>query len=150
MIQRIQTIYILLAAVLGGVGLFLNWVSYELVDQVFNLIPIGEGDDGVHSSFLVFPLAMLLGVHIAAIFQFKNRKQQMQSVRIAMVVALLTLVGFSFEHYRNINAFAAQADVQMHYGMATIFPIVVLVLDWMALKAIKKDEDLVRSVDRLR
>ncbi|MFZ4786296.1 MAG: DUF4293 family protein, partial [Flavobacteriales bacterium] len=44
----------------------------------------------------------------------------------------------------------AQSEAKFHFGMSFFLPFVALVFNWLAAKNIRKDEALVRSVDRIR
>lgn len=149
MIQRIQSLYLLIAAVLVVLGFFLNWVVYRVGELSLALKPFGS-DEGLSASTLSFLWALLLGVLVATIAQFKNRKQQMRNARFAIIAAFLALGGFALDHYWSMESLGGPEAIEMSYGIAVLIPTLCAVLSWMALKAIKKDEDLVKSIDRLR
>lgn len=149
MIQRIQSLYLLIAVVLVVLGFFLNWVVYHVGELSLALKPFGSAD-GVSNGTLTFLWALLLGLLVATIVQFKNRKQQMRNARIAIIAAFLALGGFALDHYWSMEALGGAESLEMSYGIAVVIPILCAILSWMALKAIRKDEDLVKSVDRLR
>ncbi|MDP4935724.1 MAG: DUF4293 domain-containing protein, partial [Salibacteraceae bacterium] len=90
------------------------------------------------------------GLSMAAIFLFKDRKKQMKYVRFAMIFAVVIFLNFGLLHFVNIQNLTAVGKLQMSYGIPAALLLVNLVLYWLANKAIKKDDDLVRSVDRLR
>jgi hypothetical protein len=82
---------------------------------------------------------------IVALLQFKNRKNQFVLNRLNMILSLF-LLGFFV--YRSLNISGETSVSEKGIGMLIpVFSIVFLVL---ANRAIKKDEDLVKSVDRLR
>ena len=62
----------------------------------------------------------------------------------------MLLLCFDFDHYQKIERLKALGEVTMSYGFPIIFPVVNLILLWLAHRGVKKDEDLIRSVDRLR
>lgn len=68
------------------------------------------------------------------------------------MIQLVLVIGlFSWLHYNLIEAIkSTQPEVEIGYGIAVIFPVLSIVLVWLAKKGIKKDDDLVRSADRLR
>jgi len=117
MIQRIQTIYLLLVAVLS-------------IGMTF-LIPYGLDDQGgalfANKNPMVFGFFVGSGVlALIAIFLFKNRKLQFVLGRLNIIL--------------NVS----------EKGIGMLIPIISIVLLVIANKAIKKDEHLVKSVDRLR
>jgi len=131
--------------------LFMPWVEYTAGGQmdVFNALCAG-GDCAVNG----LPLAVLLGVSavltIYAVARFKDRKIQIRLLRWNVLAVILSLCVFAVLHYLVIRDLQQNGELSMHYGWIVALPLVTLVLLWLALKAIRKDEDLVRSVDRLR
>ncbi len=136
MIQRIQSIYLLLAALVAG-GL----------PFVFNLWKTTEGTI-VFAKDNTFALAafMLSAVmSIISIVMFKNRKSQFVINRLNIILNFILLIVFV---YSSITTSGEREISEKGVGM--ILPIISIVLLVLANKAIKKDEDLVKSVDRLR
>ena len=82
---------------------------------------------------------------LITIFLFKKRKNQFVFNRLNIILNLF-LLGFFV--YRSLNLSGETSVSEKGIGMLIpVFSIVFLVL---ANRAIKKDEDLVKSVDRLR
>ncbi len=134
MIQRIQTLYLTLVVLLSVV------LIYGLQTSILGL---GfQGSTGV----LVFGegvLSVLLAV--GSVFWYRNRQNQFVINRLNLISQLF-LLGFFV--YRSLNVSGEVATSEKGIGMLIpIFSIVFLVL---ANRAIKKDEDLVKSADRLR
>jgi len=136
MIQRIQTLYLMVVALCSG-----------LLPFVFSLWKLSDGD-AVFAADNLFVLAAFLVVAILAIlsiFRYKKRQNQFVLNRLNMILNLF-LLGFFV--YRSLNLSGETAVSEKGIGMLIpVFSIVFLVL---ANRAIKKDEDLVKSVDRLR
>lgn len=136
MLQRIQTIYLLGAA---GVSAGLTFV--------FNLW-ITEGGLNVFAKDDLLYLGLFLGsavLSVISIFMYKNRKSQFMLGRLNIILNFI-LLGFFV--YQSLNVSGETAVSEKGIGM--LLPIVSIVLLALANKAIKKDEDLVKSVDRLR
>ncbi len=136
MIQRIQTLYLAVVALCSGILPF--------VVSLWTL----SGDVQISAKDNLSVLATFLGVAvlaIIAIFLFKKRQHQFVLNRLNMILNLF-LLGFFV--YRSLNLSGGTAVSEKGIGMLIpVFSIVFLVL---ANRAIKKDEDLVKSVDRLR
>ncbi|MEK9912414.1 MAG: DUF4293 family protein [Flavobacteriaceae bacterium] len=134
MIQRIQTLYLTLVVLLSVVLIY--GVQTSILGLGF------QGSTGV----LVFGegvLSVLLAV--GSIFWYRNRQNQFVINRLNLISQLF-LLGFFV--YRSLNVSGEVATSEKGIGMLIpIFSIVFLVL---ANRAIKKDEDLVKSADRLR
>ena len=136
MIQRIQSIYLLLVALLGALLPF--WL--ELWVDAAGAVVFAANEIAVSLAF--YGSAVLAAL---AIFRFKDRKSQFVLNRLNMILNLF-LLGFFV--YRSLNLSGEALVSEKGIGMLIpVFSIVFLVL---ANRAIKKDEDLVKSVDRLR
>jgi surface polysaccharide O-acyltransferase-like enzyme len=136
MIQRIQTLYLLLAAIVSG-GLI--WAVEHFID--------GEGNEfvGMDES-LYFGIFMLSAVmSLIAIFIFKNRQLQTVINRLNLMLNLFILGVYV---YRALMMSGETAVSEKGIGM--FIPILSIVLLVLANKAIRKDEQLVKSADRLR
>ncbi|QDO92637.1 DUF4293 family protein [Formosa sediminum] len=136
MIQRIQTIYLLLTAIVssGLIFVFNLWTNSEgtLVYATDNLISLG-----------LFIASAVLA--LVSIFMYSNRKLQFVLGRLNIILNFF-LLGFFV--YQSLNL-SGETNVS-EKGIGMFLPIISIVLLVLANKAIKKDEDLVKSVDRLR
>jgi len=98
----------------------------------------------------MMPLAILLIVimlvSVVAIFMYKRRKQQRMLVIIAVVI---DIVAIALEAYYLYQAKNGQSNL-MVLNFRVIIPVVNLILLLLASRGIKKDDDLVKSYDRLR
>lgn len=136
MIQRIQTFYLVIVALITGVlSFFLNlWVEVggkEVYAQNEILVSVA-----FYASAVLAVIAILL---------YKKRQNQFVVNRLNIILNLF-LLGFFV--YRSLSLSGEAVVSEKGIGMLIpVFSIVFLVL---ANRAIKKDEDLVKSVDRLR
>ena len=136
MIQRIQSIYLIIVALLGGVAPFVAYLWLDANGKEF----FAQNDIVVS---LAFYASGALG--LIALFLFKKRQNQFVINRLNIILNLF-LLGFFV--YRSLNLSGETLVSEKGIGMLIpVFSIVFLVL---ANRAIKKDEDLVKSVDRLR
>ncbi len=136
MLQRIQTIYLLMAAGVSA-GLIFVFDLWSTTDQV----KVFASD--VNYVFAAFLASALLS--IISIFRYKNRKSQFMLGRLNIILNFF-LLGFFV--YQSLNVSGETAVSEKGIGM--FLPIISIVFLVLANKAIKKDEDLVKSVDRLR
>ncbi|MEM9023044.1 MAG: DUF4293 family protein, partial [Bacteroidota bacterium] len=83
------------------------------------------------------------------ISQFKNRPLQIRLARLSMLLTLLLWVWF-FLHADALASGLNPAEPVANYGVSAILPLIALILLFLAARAIRKDDELVRSVDRLR
>lgn len=147
MIQRIQTLFMLAAGMLIG-SLYLQKFADIIVNNelhIFNAFGIFKEESLLFSGL---PLMILIGIitamHFVALVLFKKRILQIRILGFTIVL-LLGLFGMFFYYIH-----ATFEEVKVAYKVAIALPIVVIILDWLAIRAIGKDEALVRSLDRLR
>jgi hypothetical protein len=137
MIQRIQTIYLILAFVATGVlpFVFSLWTldtkvaNYFMQNQVY---------------LVLFAVSTVLSA--VSIVSYKKRQNQFVMGRLNIILNLILLGLFV---YRSLNL-SGETPAVSEKGIGMFLPIVAIVLLVLSNKAIKKDEELVKSVDRLR
>ena len=142
MIQRIQSIYLLLVAMLSG-GLIFVFHLWELAENRVYVLDLFT-DEAILNKLVP---VLFLGSAILAlysIFSFKERKKQFVIGRFIMLINLF-LLGILI--YLSLNL---PGEVTSEKGIGMFIPVLAILFSVMANKAIKKDEDLVKSVDRLR
>lgn len=136
MIQRIQTIYLLIAFIIMGILPFVFPLETSAAGQkTFAMDHM--------SDMILFGLSAALS--LITIFLFKNRKLQFVLGRLNIILNLI-LLGLFVYHSLSLSGEVATSEK----GIGMFLPIFSIVFLVLANKAIKKDEDLVKSVDRLR
>ncbi len=143
MLQRIQSVFLLLAVIIsmGLVFVFPLWKTNEIV--VFAMDTITNVNMLIKPIGILFIISAILSLY--TIFQFKNRKLQFVLNRLNILLNLL-LVGFIVYQTQNLSGEASVSEK----GIGSFLPIATVFLLAIANRFIKKDEDLVKSVDRLR
>ncbi|MFV8353999.1 DUF4293 domain-containing protein [Flavobacterium sp. XS2P14] len=137
MIQRIQTLYLLLAFVTTSILLF--------------FIPLWILKDGTEFYFMQSQVyTIILGLSTAltllSVVSYKKRQNQFGVGRLNIILNLILLGLFV---YRSLNL-SGETPAVSEKGIGMFLPVLAIVFLVLANKAIKKDEDLVKSVDRLR
>jgi len=137
MIQRIQTIYLIIALVVSGV-----------LPYVFPLWEMNNGKEYyfMNDSIYTVLFGLTTTLTLVSILYFKKRQHQFVLNRLSIILNLILLGLFV---YRSLNLSGETLAVS-EKGIGIFLPIVAIVFLALANKAIKKDEDLVKSVDRLR
>jgi hypothetical protein len=137
MLQRIQTIYLLLAFVVTGIlPFFLSlWTMADGTAYLF-----------MQNQVYVALLGLSTTLTLVSIVSYKKRQNQFVMGRLNIILNLILLGLFV---YRSLNV-SGETPAVSEKGIGMFLPIVAIVLLVLANKAIKKDEDLVKSVDRLR
>ena len=137
MIQRIQTIYLLLAFVVTGVLLFFFplWTMSDNKEYFF-----------MQNQVQTILLGLSTSLTLLSVFSYNKIKNQFVIGRLNIILNLILLGLFV---YRSLNL-SGETPAVSEKGIGMFLPAVAIVLLVLANKAIKKDEDLVKSVDRLR
>ena len=137
MIQRIQTIYLLLAFVVTGILLFFFplWTMSDNKEYFF-----------MQSQVYTILLGLSTSLTLLGVVSYKKRQNQFVIGRLNIILNLILLGLFV---YRSLNL-SGETPAVSEKGIGMFLPAVAIVLLVLANKAIKKDEDLVKSVDRLR
>ena len=143
MIQRIQTVYLLLASLVSG-GLIFVFNLWNTIKEKIFVVDLFSKDIVVLKAIpFMFITSSLLS--IGAIFLFKDRKLQFV---LGRVIILINLILLGLLIYLSLNLSGETMDSEKGIGM--FLPVLAILLIVFANKAIKKDENLVKSVDRLR
>lgn len=134
MIQRIQTLWLLIAAACSFIIMKLPFFGGTLTNVYTDLT-------ATHS-FITLILSSAVGAgSIVLIFLYKNRKRQMQFILLAL---LLALVDIAMLHY------GTKEFTNGHFTIYSIFVIAIPVFLALAARGVYKDNKLVKSLDRLR
>ena len=160
MIQRLQTIYfiaiiLICAMACGGSLINVHQMGDGLVrDYIMNLIYLRSYENGVMVATsiqyeLIALVSIVIGWTINIILGYKNRKRQMTHTKINfLLIGALIIVLFT-KAFTTIPDFAfATLSMQSTFGLALLF--FMLYLNLRALLLIRKDDELVKSADRLR
>ena len=136
MIQRIQTIYLVVSALIMG--------------ALFMWFPVVLGKDGSviierNEPLILGLIFVSIALTIISILSFKKRQLQFVLNRLNIISNFVLLGVFV---YRLLTL--SGETIVSEKGIGVLFPIISIVFLVLANKAIKRDEDLVKSVDRLR
>ena len=153
MIQRIQTIYLLLSTILFSFlisGVIMNFsgelTTYQLTLSGIKEISESEAILWIKTIPLAVSLLLIPVLSVATIFLYKKRKLQISLCLVIMSLIILSVImGGSYT-----LGFTRSANASMLLNIKLIIPLFSLLLTWLAFKAIQKDENLVKSYDRLR
>ena len=143
MIQRVQTIYLFLASIVSGGLIFVFNLWNTIKEKIFVVDLFSK--EVIALKVIPFMFIMSAILSIIAIFLFNNRKLQFV---IGRVIILINLFLLGLLIYLSLTL--SGETLVSEKGIGMFLPILVILLIVLANKAIKKDEDLVKSVDRLR
>lgn len=142
MIQRIQSAWLLAAGLLSLATFRMTFWASTLKDGSVQKIC------AQNSNLLIYvAAAVLVVVAIATIFLFRNRPLQTRLCLLGMVLSLALLV-LEVQEKSSATDNANFSDGGWRPGI--ILPILVMVAFFLARRGVRKDEKLVKSLDRLR
>jgi len=142
MIQRIQSIYFTIVIALSAMLPFVFKLWENSSKEVFAFDLFSE----LSLLSKLVPVFFFLSALIALIAIFKFKKRQLQFV-LGRIIILINLFLLGILIYLSLTL---PGEASSEKGIGMFLPIVVILFVFLANKAIKKDEDLVKSVDRLR
>lgn len=153
MIQRKQSLFLFIGAVVMALLYFFPIAEFMVAntDYYFNYIEIasvaGNSKKVVSNTYPVTVLlSLVIGISIITIFLFKNRNLQMRLTTINMLLKVGFLILIVFYIYEIGDAFESKHYLQLSF----VFPLIALILDFMAYKGIQKDMNIIKSYDRIR
>ncbi len=135
MIQRIQSIWLLLAAAAALATLKFSFYSGVKENNVF-----AELNGTAHFLLLILTVTVALAA-VVGIFLFKNRKLQMQMCLLGLLLQIAVVFFY-------INQ--TQKFVQGTFSLTSALTFFIPIFFFLALLGIRKDEKLIKSMDRLR
>lgn len=149
MIQRIQTVYLLAVAILAVVMMSTPLGSFVTPDyhmsELNNLAVVSEEGVSDYAPWALFALLSVTAIlALVTIFLFKKRMLQIRLTLFNM----LALVGY----YVTLVVFVLKlkGDASFVPSWTVCLPLVSIILSWLAIRAIGKDEMLVKAYERLR
>lgn len=142
MIQRIQSVYLLVVSVLFAVLAFTPLASFSLAGKS---VLITDSSLLICYYLLVSLAVVVAALALTTIFLYKKRMVQVKLSFLNLVLILATYPLMAIYLF-----IARSADLDFHVNLVVLFPLISAILNYLAIRAIKKDEELVRSVNRIR
>jgi hypothetical protein len=138
MIQRKQTLWLLLATI---AALLTYMFPFVVGDEMQKTLAIRrEVDAGSHFILLIATGASLV-LSTVTIFLFKDRKMQMRLCIVGLLLSMLIIVFYISEMIKLYHRTIA---------LTAVLPFIVTISYFMAWRLIRKDEKLIRTLDKLR
>ena len=155
MIQRIQTVFLFMASAFAATLLFVPIASFNNGIDLMKLTAYGVQNQvsaqyfsNVYSLPLLILTILLLAIPLITIFLYKRRELQIKLSSLNVFLNAV-LCGLIFLYYTtNIQKTLSTENISYLFG--TYVPLINMVLSVLAMRWIKKDIELIRSVDRLR
>ncbi|MBK3519342.1 DUF4293 domain-containing protein [Carboxylicivirga marina] len=151
MIQRIQTVYLLLSALLMGSLFFFPFAQIETeTNEVYSFTYRGltntDGETIIPTLALAILLTVATFVSFISIFVYKKRVLQIRLCGLNMALLLGSTGMIYFLGTQLIDDLTGV----LNYKITTAFPVIAMILTFLALRAVAKDIALLKSMDRIR
>ncbi len=141
MIQRIQTVWLFLAAICASLAFFIPFGT-EFISELNTKVVVGEGMNAINNTAVLIIIADIILCAFIAIFSYKNRKVQKA---FCLIIILLSIACIGFMVYT--TEFQVE-NTSTRLGI--LAPLFSLIFSFLALRGVRKDDKLVKNLDRLR
>lgn len=153
MLQRIQTVYLLIIVALTVATLFFPLAVIQAGDVFYSfdssgISTIAPEPELVYPAWELFALTTIIAlIALVTIFLYKKRVLQ---IRLCIFNGLLMVGFYCIFGYLLWNVKGQVDDFDLSVKIALSFPLINIILDYLAIRNIGADETLVRSLERLR
>lgn len=148
MIQRKQTLFLLGVALIAIALLFVPFQKITAADTVWQLCLLPGCSPEVMNTYIYIPMALdilVLLLSLVCIFLYKNRPLQYKIANLLMLLNIF-IIGLFFL----VTYIKEGVTGELSYSLGSSLPVIGIILAFLAANFIKKDEQLVRSADRIR
>lgn len=152
MIQRIQSLYLLILTALMAATIFTPLAYFVGGTEEYELFAYSLKGETTSFPTLYMGIIVTLATLIpfVTIFLFKNRQLQIRLCAVELVLLIGSLVFIAIYYYLGSRMFGELEFHMQGFRIAIVFPLISIILDYLAMRAIFHDEMLVRSLDRIR
>jgi Co/Zn/Cd efflux system component len=139
MIQRIQSVWLFIAVIFAALTYKFPFYTGNVIgkDNVQRYVKLVASSNYI---LLILTAGFIAGT-TAIIFMYKSRKQQLWLTVVAACLSILNLVIYFYE----VKNFSSG-----NMSLSAIFAFAMPILLFFAINGIRKDEKLIKSLDRLR
>lgn len=147
-IQRIQSVYLLIAVILMAVFAFFPALSFELGGREFVYGALETGKVGVtHIDPLMLMLIVLISLlAFIDIFLYKNLQRQMTVCFVDIILGLAMMVAIGIQAF----VVGGRDGVTLTWQWYLALPVLAIIFLMLAHKAMSSDKKKLRDADRLR
>lgn len=156
MIQRIQTLYLIVVVACMSLLIACPLATFDLVGAAQAGLPaqikfMAFGTDGIKATMYLGILASLISIlALAAIVLFKRRMLQVRLCTMQMILLVAAIGYMVYYHISLNNLVGSMGEYMTRISVVNVAPLVALICARLAMRAILRDEYLVRSADRIR
>ena len=147
-IQRIQSVYLLIAVILMAVFAFFPALTFELGGREFVYGALEAGKVGVtHIDPLMLTLVLLISVlALIDIFLYKNLQRQMTVCFVDIIISISMLIAIGIQAY----VISGKEGLTLTWQWYLALPVLSIIFLMLAHKAMSRDKKMLRDSDRLR
>jgi phosphoglycerol transferase MdoB-like AlkP superfamily enzyme len=145
MIQRIQSVWLFLAAMINGLLFISKLYHFQPVVAGGSIVHEGVRDQGNLALFII--AAIITVLPLVTIFFFGDRKRQKGLVWLSLL-GCVGFIGLAVLRVTDLSNQTPPLKVQYDFGL--LMPVLSIIFLILALRGIRKDEKLIKSLDRLR
>ncbi len=156
MLQRIQTLFLLIVFIISITSIFLPFAGFKTDDLVLYAygVKLNSNASGLvitdmtkMSVLLIMILFILVSIFtLFIIFKYNNRLLQIKSCRLSILIHIIIVVLIFY----TTDLFEKELALKAQYKLGAVLPLISLILLYLSISAIRKDENLVKSANRLR
>lgn len=152
MIQRIQTLYLLIAIAFMAVALFSPLAVFDVGNEEFTLSAFSLSGSAASRGtlWLGILLAAAAVLPLVTLFLFKRRQLQIRLCAVELVLLVGSLVFIGIYYWLSNRMFTGFDTTHQRLAIGALMPLLSAIVVWLAMRAIFRDEVLVRSLDRIR
>ena len=166
MIQRIQTVYLAIVLILSFVGLISTigeWTVANAVVAHFSNFTFGaegqfksmDSTSGPWCLGILLILTMFLSLMSIMLFRKRMRQLRLTIISTILLVGYVAAyIFFAYVYQVKLESLCGEGSgcipPTFHLKFVAVFPILSIILNCLAIQGIRKDEALVRSLDRIR
>ena len=157
MLQRIQTIFLVLVIILGILFSFSPILEYSFNDltyvmNAYKSVSIGDTSQIISKNMGTGVLqGLVIIITIIVVLLYTNRPIQIKLCKLNILLIALQIAAIVMYNDVAKTAISANTEnIELSFKFGAIIPIISLIMCYLAIHFIKKDDELVRSADRLR
>lgn len=152
MLQRIQTLYLLIAFAITAALFSMDLAQFANETGLFRLTADGiytiDADNKLVMPTQALTILLVVAELLLLVIIFLYRKRILQIRLCGMSLGLL--IGLSVMIYYFGKTASKELGAELSFSWAMVLPLIAMVFVFLAIKAIGRDEALVRSIDRIR
>lgn len=150
MLQRIQTVYLLLASICMVVSLLTHLATFSFNGEIVQLEAMGfylnkEIIFSTWGLFVIGNISAILSVLIVFLYNKRMLQIRLAAINIFIILGYYGLIAF----YISMRNPEVNSEFQ-NIGIGIIMPFIAIILTYLAIRKIGADEALIRSLNRIR